>query len=69
MGTVTVNRLSIADVGRCPKLSLSVAHFHPDGSCKCGDRERVAAELAAAQEVSRAARREVLRLRRELETC
>lgn len=24
-----------SDIARCPKRSLSAAHYHEDGSCKC----------------------------------
>lgn len=37
------------DVAACPKMSLSPAHYHDDGSCRCDERADAQTEVAAAR--------------------
>lgn len=31
--------VTISDIGRCPKMSLSPSHYRDDGTCLCDDED------------------------------
>lgn len=45
-----------SDIQRCPKKAWSPRHYHPDGTCRCSEREEAQEALRQATELLKRAR-------------
>lgn len=57
-----------SDIAACPKVSLLPAHYREDGSCRCGERPAIEAEIERLQSEINAKQLLMKGLREDLRT-